>query len=92
MVVKWEAEGMKCHLCPRCEALETDQSEADVIEATFKKPMEHKKIRVQRNKEAVEKQEHEEKLTGAGGHGQQVREGELAQEHEEVIELAGEQR
>ena len=48
MVVKWEAEWMKCHLCPRCEALETDQSEADVIEATFKKPMEHKKIRVQR--------------------------------------------
>ena len=46
MVVKWEAEWMKCHLCPRCEALETDQSEADVIEATFKKPMEHKKIRV----------------------------------------------
>ena len=37
-------------------------------------------------------QEHEEKLTGARGHGQQVREGELAQEHEEVIELAGEQR
>ena len=58
MVVKWEAvhiqetkqdpedEWMKWHLCPRCEALETDQSEADVIEATFKKPMEHKKIRV----------------------------------------------
>ena len=46
MVVKWEAEWMKCHLCPRCEALETDQSEVDVIEATFNKPM-HKKIRVE---------------------------------------------
>ena len=29
--------------------------EAEVLEASFKKPMEHKKIRVQRNKEAVEK-------------------------------------
>ena len=45
----------KWHLCPRCEALETGQTEAEVMEATFKKPMEHKKIRVQRYKEAVEK-------------------------------------
>ena len=35
------------HLCPRFEALETGQTEAEVMEATFKKQMEHKKNRVQ---------------------------------------------
>ena len=47
----WE----KWHLCPSCEALATGLTEAEVMETTFKKPTEHKKIRVQRYKEAVEK-------------------------------------
>ena len=45
----------KWHLCPRCEALETGQTEAEVMEATFKKQMEHKKNRVERYQEVPEK-------------------------------------
>ena len=48
-------EWVKWHLCPRCEALETGQTEAEVMEATFKKQMEHKKNRVQRYHECLEK-------------------------------------
>ena len=47
----WE----KWHLCPKCEAVETGQTEADVMETTFKKPTEHKKNRVQHFKEVIEK-------------------------------------
>ena len=46
---------VKWHLCPRCEGLETGQTEAQVMEATFKKPMEHKKNRVQRYHQVLEK-------------------------------------
>ena len=46
---------VKWHLCPRCEGLETGQTEAQVMETTFKKPTEHKKIRVQHYKEVIEK-------------------------------------
>ena len=48
-------EWVQWHLCPKCEALETGQTEAEVMETTFKKPTEHQKIRVQRYKEVVEK-------------------------------------
>ena len=76
MVIKQEAvhiqetkqdpddEWVKWHLCPRCEALETGQTEADVMEANFKKPMEHKKIRVQRYQEALKKNSQEWEATG----------------------------
>ena len=37
------------------EALETGQTEAEVMEATFKKQMEHKKNRVERYQEVPEK-------------------------------------
>ena len=43
------------HLCPSCEAQETGQTEAEVMEATFKKQMEHKKNRVERYHEVPEK-------------------------------------
>ena len=60
MVMKQAAEDSddhweKWHLCPKCEAVETGQTEAEVMETTFKKPTEHKKIRVQHYKEVVEK-------------------------------------
>ena len=45
----------KWHLCPKCEAVETGQTEAEVMETTFKKPTEHKKNRVQHYKEVIEK-------------------------------------
>ena len=48
----WE----KWHLCPKCEAVETGQTEAEVMETTFKKPTEHKKNRVQHYKEVIEKE------------------------------------
>ena len=41
---------VKWHLCPSCEAEETGQTEAQVTEANFKKPMERKKLRVERFK------------------------------------------
>ena len=50
-----EDEWVQWHLCPKCEALETGQTEAEVMEATFKKQMEHKKNRVQRYHECLEK-------------------------------------
>ena len=59
-----EDEWVKWHLCPRCEALETGQTEADVMEANFKKPMEHRKIRVQRYQEALKKNSQEWEATG----------------------------
>ena len=69
MVLKQDADDkwVKWHLCPRCEALETGQTEAEVMEATFKKPMEHKTIRVQRYKEVLKKKSQEwEALTSRG--------------------------
>ena len=53
MVMKQEAvhpdsKGVKWHLCGKCEALETGQTEAQVMEATIKKQTEHHKHRVQR--------------------------------------------
>ena len=53
--VKWHLCPSERHLCLRCEALETGQTEAEVMEATFKKQMEHKKNRVQRYHECLEK-------------------------------------
>ena len=53
--VKWHLCPSERHLCPRFEALETGQTEAEVMEATFKKQMEHKKNRVQRYHECLEK-------------------------------------
>ena len=50
---------VKWHLCPSCEAEETGQTEAQVMEANFKKPMERKKLRVERYKEAVKKNSQE---------------------------------
>ena len=58
-------EWVKWRLCLKCEALETGQTEADVMEATFKKPMEHKKIRVQRYQEAQKKNSQEFKALGS---------------------------
>ena len=57
MVRKQDADNksVKWHLCPTCEALETGHTEAEVMEATFKKQMEHKKNRVQRYHECLEK-------------------------------------
>ena len=53
--VKWHLCPSERHLCPRFEALETGQTEAEVMEATFKKQMEHKKNRVERYQEVPEK-------------------------------------
>ena len=57
MVRKQDADNksVKWHLCPTCEALETGHTEAEVMEATFKKPMEHKKHRVQPYQEVLAK-------------------------------------
>ena len=58
---------VKWHLCPSCEAEETGQTEAQVMEANFKKPMERKKIRVRRFQEVREKNSQEwEVLTRKG--------------------------
>ena len=58
---------VKWHLCPSCEAEETGQTEAQVMEANFKKPMERKKIRVERYKEAVKKNSQEWLAMGSRG-------------------------
>ena len=60
-----EDKWVKWHLCPKCEALETGQTEANVMEANFKKPMEHRKIRVQRYQEAQKKNSQEFKALGS---------------------------
>ena len=65
-------EWVKWHLCPRCEALETGQTEAEVMEATFKKPMEHKKIRVQRYQECLEKKRRSGRPRPASGGERQI--------------------
>ena len=48
---KW----VEWHVCPSCEAMATGQTEDQVMEANFSKPIEHKKIRVQRLKEVLKK-------------------------------------
>ena len=58
---KW----VQWHLCPRCEALETEQTVAKVMDANFKKPIEHKKIRVQRYQEALKKNSQEWEALGS---------------------------
>ena len=58
-------EWVQWHLCPKCEALETGQTEAEVMEATFKKPIEHKKIRVQRYQDMLEKNSQEWEAMGS---------------------------
>ena len=58
MVLK-QGDRVKWHLCPGCEALETGQTEAKVMEANFKKPMEHKKLRVERFQEVLKKNSQE---------------------------------
>ena len=65
--VKWHLCPSERHLCPRFEALETGQTEAEVMEATFQKPMEHKKIRVQRFKEVLNKNTQEWEALGSLG-------------------------
>ena len=50
-----EDQWVKWHLCVCCEALQTGKTEAEVMDTAFKKPMEHKKIRVQRYQECLEK-------------------------------------
>ena len=37
-----EDQWVKWHLCVWCEVLQTGQTEAEVMETAFKKPMEHK--------------------------------------------------
>ena len=55
------------HPSPRREAPQTGQTEAEVMEANFKKPMERKKLRVERYKEAVEKHSQEWKAPSKDG-------------------------
>ena len=46
---------MKWHLCVWCEVLQTGKTEAEVRDTAFKKPMERKKIRVERYHEVRKK-------------------------------------
>ena len=57
-----EDQCVKWHLCLRCEALQTGQTEAEVIEATFKKPKEHKLHRVQHYQEMLKKNSQKKNL------------------------------
>ena len=60
-------EWVQWHLCPKCEALETGQTEAKVMEDNFKKPMERKKLRVQRYQEVLKKNRQEWQALGSKG-------------------------
>ena len=58
-------EWVQWHLCPKCEALETGQTEAKVMEDNFERPIEHKKLRVQRYQEALKKNTQEWQALGS---------------------------
>ena len=60
---KW----VEWHVCPSCEALATGQTEAQVMEANFQKPIEHKKVRVQRFKEVRKKYRQQYEALGSLG-------------------------
>ena len=60
-------EWVQWHLCPKCEALETGQTEAKVMEDNFERPIEHKKLRVQRYQEALKRNTQEWQAVGSKG-------------------------
>ena len=67
-----EDQWVKWHLCVCCEALQTGKTEAEVMDTAFKKPMEHKKIRVQHYQECLEKKHRSGRPRPASGGERQI--------------------